>query len=49
MSRPDRAAWVAVDFAPPRRPSRARPIMALVVAIVAIGAAALAVTQLLLR
>lgn len=49
MSRPDRGPEVAVDFAPPRKASRARPLAALVVVVLIVGAAAVAVTQLLLR
>lgn len=48
MSRPDRPE-VGVDFAPPRRPNRTRPIVALVAAILTLAAAGVAVTQLLLR
>ncbi|HVH64752.1 MAG TPA: hypothetical protein VM674_01860 [Candidatus Acidoferrum sp.] len=49
MSRPDDAPRVGVDFSPPRRANRTRPVLAVVVAVVLIAAAALAVTQLLLR
>ncbi len=49
MSRPDHAQ-VGVDFAPPRRPNRVRrPLLALALAAVALGAMTVAVTQLLLR
>ena len=49
MSRPDHAQ-VAVDFAPPRRPSRVRgPLVALVLVALALGAMTVAVTQLILR
>jgi hypothetical protein len=48
VSRPDRPE-IGVDFAPPRRANRTRPILALVVAVLTLGAAGLAVTQLLLR
>ena len=49
MLRPDRGPEVAVDFAPPRKPSHVRPLVALVVVALAAGAAAVAVTQLLLH
>ena len=49
MSRPDHAQ-VGVDFAPPRRLSRVRgPLVALVLAALALGAMTVAVTQLVLR
>ncbi|HXO49936.1 MAG TPA: hypothetical protein VN888_02675 [Mycobacterium sp.] len=49
MSRPDRAQ-VGVDFAPPRRPNRARqPLLALALVALALGAMTVAVTQLLLH
>ncbi len=49
MSRPDHAQ-VGVDFAPPRRPNRVRrPLLALALVAVALGAMTVAVTQLLLR
>ena len=49
MSRPDHAQ-VAVDFAPPRRPSRVRgPLVALALVVLALGAMTVAVTQLVLR
>ncbi len=49
MSRRDRATNVGVDFAPPRGTKRTRPLVALMVAVLLIGAVAVAVTQLLLR
>ena len=49
MSRPDRAPDVGVDFAPPRASNRTRPLVALVVAVLLIGALTVAVTQLLLH
>ena len=49
MSRPDRRPDVAVDFAPPRQPNHIRPLAALVVVVLAVGAVTVAVTQLLLR
>ena len=49
MSRPDRGPDVAVDFAPPPKPNHLRPLVALVVVSLAAGAAAVAVTQLLLH
>ena len=49
MSRPDRAPDVAVDFAPPRQPNHIRPLAALVVVVLALGAVTVAVTQLLLH
>ena len=49
MSRPDRAQ-IGVDFAPPRRPDRIRrPLLALMLVLVALGGISVAVTQLLLR
>jgi hypothetical protein len=49
VSRPDHAQ-VGVDFAPPRRPNRARqPLLALVLVTLALGAMTVAVTQLLLH
>ncbi len=49
MSRPERAQ-VGVDFAPPRRPNRmGRPLLALALVALALGAMTVAVTQLLLR
>jgi hypothetical protein len=49
VSRPDHAQ-VAVDFAPPRRPSRVRrPLLALALVALALGAMTVAVTQLVLR
>jgi len=48
VSRPDHAQ-VGVDFAPPRRPSRVRPLVALALVALALGAMTVAVTQLLLR
>ena len=49
MSRPDHVQ-VGVDFAPPRRPNRVpRPLLALALVAVALGAMTVAVTQLLLR
>jgi hypothetical protein len=49
VSRPDHAQ-VGVDFAPPRRPNRVRrPLLALALVAVALGAMTVAVTQLLLR
>jgi hypothetical protein len=49
VSRPDRGPDVAVDFAPPRTRSHVRPLAALVLVVLAAGAVAVAVTQLLLR
>ncbi|HEY9289020.1 MAG TPA: hypothetical protein VIT43_13465 [Candidatus Dormibacteraeota bacterium] len=49
MSRPDRKPQVAVDFAPPRLGRRARPLLLVAAALVAVALAAIAVTQLLLR
>ena len=49
MSRPDRTPEVGVDFAPPQTSSRTRPLVTLAVAVLLIGAVAVAVTQLLLR
>ena len=49
MSRPDRAPGVGVDFAPPAAPSNTRTLVAIVVAVLLIGAITVAVTQLLLR
>ena len=49
MSRPDRGPDVAVDFAPPRKPNHVRPLAALVVVALAVGAVTVAVTQLLLH
>lgn len=49
MSRPDHAQ-VGVDFAPPRRANRARrPLLALALVALALGAMTVAVTQLLLH
>jgi hypothetical protein len=48
VSRPDHAQ-VGVDFAPPRRPSRRRPLLALMLVALALGAMTVAVTQLLLH
>jgi len=49
VSRPDHAPEVAVDFAPPPRPNRTRPLIALVVVVLIVGAMTVAATQLLLR
>ena len=49
MSRPDRAFNVAVDFSVPRRAGRTRPLVGLVVIVLALGAVTIAVTQLLLH
>jgi TRAP-type C4-dicarboxylate transport system permease small subunit len=49
LSRPDRGADVAVDFAPPRQRSLVRPLATLLVAVLIAGLATVAVTQLLLR
>ena len=49
MSRPDRAPNIAVDFAPPRNPSRVRPLAVLVATVLAVGVVTIAVTQLVLR
>ena len=49
MSRPDRAPDIAVDFAPPRKPSRIRPLAVLVAAVLVAGVVTITVTQLLLR
>jgi hypothetical protein len=49
VSRPDRRPDVAVDFAPSRPRNHVRPLVALVVVVLAIGAVTVAVTQLLLR
>ena len=49
MSRPDRGPDVAVDFAPPHKGSRVRPLAALALVVLAVAAVAVAVTQLLLR
>jgi len=49
VSRPDRAL-VGVDFAPPRQQDRARrPLLAVLLVVLALGAMSVAVTQLLLR
>jgi hypothetical protein len=40
---------VAVDFAPPRQPNRTRPLVALVVVVLIVGAMTVAATQLLLH
>jgi hypothetical protein len=49
MSRPDHAQ-IGVDFAPPRRSNGARrPLMALALVALAMGAMTVAVTQLLLH
>jgi hypothetical protein len=49
MSRPD-YAQIGVDFAPPRRSNGLRrPLMALTLVALALGAMSVAVTQLLLR
>jgi hypothetical protein len=48
VSRPDH--YIGVDFAPARPPNRVRrPLLALVLVLVALGATTVAVTQLLLR
>jgi hypothetical protein len=48
MSQPDR--YVGVDFAPPHSPGRLRrPLVTLLVALLALGVVTVAVTQLLLR
>jgi hypothetical protein len=48
VSRPDR--YIGVDFAPPRPPNRVRrPLLAVVLVLLALGAMTVAVTQLLLR
>jgi len=48
VSRPDH--YIGVDFAPARPPNRVRrPLLALVLVVVALGATTVAVTQLLLR
>ena len=49
MSRPEQPPHVTVDFAPPRRPGRTRPLVALVVIVLSLGAVSVAVSQLLLR
>jgi hypothetical protein len=50
VSRPDHAPRVAIDFAPPRRSrGAARPLVALVVVLILLGALSVAVTQLLLH
>ena len=49
MSRPERANDVAVDFSPPRRAGRTRPLVGLVIIMLALGAVTVAVTQLLLH
>ena len=49
MSRPDRTPDIAVDFAPPRRPSRVRTLAVLVAVVLMAGVVTVAVTQLLLR
>jgi hypothetical protein len=49
VSRPDRAPNIAVDFAPPRRPRRVRPLAVLVAAVLVAGVVTITVTQLLLR
>ena len=49
MLRPDRGPEVAVDFAPPRKPSHVRPLAVLVVVALAAGGVTVAVTQLLLH
>jgi len=49
VSQPDRGPEVAVDFAPPRKPSHVRPLAVLVVVALAAGAVTVAVTQLLLH
>jgi hypothetical protein len=49
VSRPD-YAQVGVDFAPPRRANRVRrPLVALMLMVLALGGISVAVTQLLLR
>ncbi|MDQ6713517.1 MAG: hypothetical protein M3Z28_10080 [Candidatus Dormibacteraeota bacterium] len=48
MSRPDRR--IGVDFAPPKPSKRVRrPLVALVLVLLALGALTVAVTQLILR
>lgn len=49
MSRPDRGPDVAVDFSPPRQRDHVRPLAALVVVVLIVGAITVAVTQLLLH
>jgi len=49
VSRPDRAFDVAVDFSAPRRAGRTRPLVGLVIIMLALGAVTVAVTQLLLH
>jgi len=49
VSRPEQPPHVTVDFAPPRRPGRTRPLVALVVIVLSLGAVSVAVSQLLLR
>jgi len=49
VSRRDHAPRLAVDFSPPRRRSRAVPVSAIVLALMAAGVLIVAVTQLLLR
>jgi len=49
VSRPERANDVAVDFSPPRRSARTRPLVGLLLVLLALGAVTVAVTQLLLH
>lgn len=49
MSRPDPIPRVAVDFAPPVRVRRRRPVVALVLVVLMLIFLLVAVTQLLLR
>jgi hypothetical protein len=50
VSRPDHAPAIGIDFAPPRRPTgAARPLLALLVVVLMLGALGVGVTQLLLR
>ncbi len=49
MSRPDRGPDVAVDFSPPRKSNHVRPLAALVIVVLMVGAVTVAVTQLLLH
>ena len=49
MSRPERANDVAVDFSPTRRSGRTRPLVLLLVVVLALGAVTVGVTQLLLH
>jgi hypothetical protein len=50
VSQPDPAPTVGIDFAPPRRRTgTARPLLALVVVVLMLGALSVGVTQLLLR